>query len=230
MHLRSVLSPAAGCLLAAVAVAAFAAPAAATVVVIPTIEEMTLGADVVAHVVVGEQRVVEEKGRIITYTALEVKDGLKGAKGNERLEVFQVGGALDGKSSWIVGAHRFQKGEELFFFGVKHPSAVGQGGVPVVVPWGIGVGLFGVVDDLTGPKVVELIGDVAAVEIGTDGKPRPVAPQVRRYDSPAAFKEALRRILEAGIDGADLPQLPMKKKLMPTLSKPASPMKPVRGE
>lgn len=207
------------------------APAGATVVIIPTLEEMTLGADVVARVVVGEQRVVRDGGRLLTFTALEVKDGIKGAKAADRLEVFQVGGELDGKSSWIVGAHRFRKGEELFFFGVRHPSARAKDGAPMVVPWGIGVGLFSVVDDLTGPKVVELIGDVAAVEPGPDGKPRAVTPQARRYDSPAAFRETLRRILEAGVTGADLPQLPLKKKLVPSLARPApaQPLTPTKS-
>jgi hypothetical protein len=212
-------------LIGLVALAVGAPPASATVVVFPALDEMARGADVIARVRVGERRVVREEGRIMTYTAVVVTDALKGTKDGDRLEISQLGGELDGKSSWIVGAHRFTKDEDLILFAQRLPE-VGPG---VVVPWGIGVGLFRVEPELTGEKVVELFGDVALVEVGPDGRHHAVTPRARRFDSMPAFKEALARILR----GAELPTMPMKKKLGPGFeeqARPAVEAKPKRGE
>ena len=180
-------------------------PSDATVVVVPTLEEMAVASEVIAEVIVGDARVLQEApGRVVTYTTFNVVDGWKGTKSGDRLEVFQLGGNLDGKSSWIVGAHRFVKGERLVFFGMRSKTR------QAVIPYGIGFGLFAVSEDLTGKKVVEVVGDVVALARDKDGKPVSATPVQRRYDTLAAFKEMILRAerLET------LPTMPRREKLL----------------
>lgn len=186
--------------------------ARATVVVQSTLEQMTAGADVVARVVVTGQRVVQEAGRIVTYTTLDIRDGIKGARTGSTLEVMQVGGTIEGRSSWIVGAHHFVHGEDLVFFGVRHPR-----GTNLFVPWGVGVGLFAVREDIAGTEVVELIGDVALVERDVNGKPRTVVAEPRRFASYPAFRATLSGLLE----GRTLPEPALRTKLSPVRQRPA---------
>ncbi len=172
---------------------ALAGSARATVVVMPTLEEMAVAAEIIAHVKVGAPRTERDgKGRIITITPLEVIEGVKGAKAGDALEVFQVGGSLEGRSSWIAGAHHFVEGEELVFVGVRHTRGPGS-----VIPYGIGFGLFTVTRDDFGVRVVEAVGDVVAMERGKDGKMRQVTPTARSYDSLSAFLTLLRRAAAA---------------------------------
>jgi len=184
---------------------AVATPAEATVVRVPPLEQMARESDVIAEVVVGEQRVVREGNRTITYTQVIVRDGVVGAKAGQTLEVFQVGGDWEGKTSWIIGAHRFLKGEELVLFGVWHP----KGGL-VVAPYGIGHGLFRVVPDVSGAKAVEIIGDVVAVD--ASGQAQGGAPAARTFSSVEGLKAAVR----AALDGTPAAELPRKRKLAPT--------------
>lgn len=175
-----------------------ASPAGATVVVVPTLEEMAVAAEVIVHAKAGAPRVEKDaKGRVVTLTPLSVIEAVKGAKAGDTLEVFQLGGSMDGKGGWIVGAHRFVEGEELVFVGVRH-RAVGQGrGAGGVIPYGIGFGLFQVKRDDFGVSVVEVVGDVVALERSADGKTRESTPQVRRYDSLPGFLTLLRRAATA---------------------------------
>jgi hypothetical protein len=178
-----------------------ASPAHATVVVVPTLEEMTLRCDVVVHAVVREVESSEEpSGRLITLTTLEVLDGVSGAKAGDVLTVFQVGGAANGRVAWVAGAHHFVVGEELVFFGVQPPALKGR-----VVPYGIGFGLFRIVDGVDGRHVEEISGDVAQLVKTPDGNSHmaPVTP--RRFDALDGFKAQLRSVI-AGRP-ATLPQL-----------------------
>ncbi len=172
---------------------ALAGAAGATVVVMPSLEEMAVTAEVIAHVKVGAPRSERDgKGRIITLTPMAVIEGVKGAKAGDALEVFQVGGAVDGATAWIAGAHHFREGEELVFVGVRHSRGPGS-----VVPYGVGFGLFAVERDDFGIRVVETMGDVMAMEKGKDGRLRQVTPTARRYDSLPAFLTLLRRAAAA---------------------------------
>lgn len=172
---------------------ALAGSARATVVVMPSLEEMAVAAEVIAHVKAGAPRAeLDAKGRIITLTPLTVIEGVKGAKAGDELEVFQVGGSYQGNTAWIAGAHRFVLGEELVFVGVRHKRGPGS-----VIPYGIGFGLFSVTRDDFGVRVVEAVGDVVAMEKGADGKLRQVTPTARSYDSLPAFLELLRRAATA---------------------------------
>lgn len=214
--------------LLASAAAFWAARADATVVVVPSLEEMAAQSQVIAHVKVGAPRVdLDAKGRVITLTPLQVVEGVKGAKAGDALEVFQVGGMKDGKGTWIAGAHRFEEGQELVFLGMKH-----QRGPTSVIPFGIGFGLFGVQRDDFGVKVVEVVGDVVTLERGPDGKPRQGHPQVRSYDSLPGFLALLRRasaaeeaprLMQVEKRPARAPKVPAPKAVAPAPTAPAAP-------
>lgn len=200
---------------------AVAASARATVVVVPPLEEMAVASDVIAEVVVGDARVVKAGGRVVTFTTLEVKDGWKGVKTGDTVELFQLGGDLDGKSSWIVGAQRFKKGDRHVFFGMHFRR--GEGGpTPMVIPYGIGFGVFKIDEQLTGDKVTEVVGDVVTLEKNAAGDAQTSnAPATRRYDTLASFKGFVLRALE----GKELPKMNMNKlKLLPR--QPAAPQAP----
>lgn len=221
-------SPLALTSLAPMALAALlaAGSARATVVVVPSLEEMAAQAEVIAQVKVGAPRVeLDAKGRVITLTPIAVVEGVKGAKAGDALEIFQVGGLKDGKGSWIAGAHRFEQGQELVFIGMRHARAPGS-----VIPYGIGYGLFEVRRDDFGVKVVEVVGDVVTLERSADGKTRQGHPQARSYDSLPAFLELLRRV-SALEEAPRLMQVERKpprapKALAPKPAAPATPAAP----
>ena len=194
-------------LLSAAVVSAFvavSAPAAATVVVVPTMEEMTHRSDVVVHCVVREVTVEEDRpGRLVTLTSLEVLDGIAGAKAGDLLTLFQVGGEKDGRVAWISGAHHFVVGEELVVFAVQPPALNGR-----IVPYGIGFSLFAVKDGVDGKHVEEIGGDVVQLQRTPDGGSKMSAVEPRRFDTLDAFKAMLR-----GIRAGTNPTVPVKKVL-----------------
>lgn len=171
-----------------------AAPAAATVVVVPTLEEMTWRSDVIVHAVVVDQQVLEQKkGRIITRTILEVSDAIAGSFEKDLVIVEQLGGSLGGRQSWISGAHRFKVGDEVLLFGQRIDNIVGDS---IVVPYGIGFGIFDVLEDVDGKHAVERGGDVAQLvkDAQGNGAMKPVTP--RHFRSLDDFKAQLRGILD----------------------------------
>jgi hypothetical protein len=194
-------------LLSAVVVAALvavSAPAHATVVVVPTMEEMTHRSDVVVHCVVREVVVEEDRpGRIVTLTSLEVLDGIAGAKTGDVLTLFQVGGEKDGRVAWISGAHHFVVGEELVVFAVQPPALNGR-----IVPYGIGFSVFAVKDGVDGKHIEEIGGDVVQLQRTADGASKMSAVEPRRFETLEGFKAMLR-----GIRAGTNPTLPLKKVL-----------------
>ncbi|MDP2341680.1 MAG: hypothetical protein Q8O67_12045 [Deltaproteobacteria bacterium] len=185
--MRSALVVLAACVLTSGALGAL--PASATVVLVPTLEEMTHRSDVIVHAVVRDQQVFEKrKGKIVTRTILEVVDGLSGAKAGELVTVEQIGGSLDGRQMWIAGAHRFKVGDEVVFFGSKIND--------YFVAYGIGFGIFDVKDDVDGKHAVERGGDVVQLVRNAEGRTesKPVTP--RHFSSLDAFKADLRAILD----------------------------------
>ena len=188
-----------------------ALPAVATVVVLPTLEEMTHRSDVVVHAVVVDQQVFEKrKGKIVTRTILEVVDGISGAKQGDLVTVEQIGGALGERRMWIAGAHRFKLADEVVFFGVKIDD--------YVVAYGIGFGIFDVKDDVDGKHAVERGGDVVQLVRDAEGRTSSKAVTPRHFSSLETFKADLRAILE----GRNALPSPEKKILAPQL-RPAGP-------
>ncbi len=174
----------------------FAPAVNATVVVATSLEEMTHRSDVVIQAKVISQKVVEDRpGKIVTLTSLQVIDGISGAKAGDVVTVYQIGGRLGDQQAWIAGAHRFEQGQEIIFFGArmgKRPE--------LLVPWAIGYGIFAILDDVDGRHVHEITGDVSALERNDKGAARMVSVSPRRYESLDAFKAQLRAIL----DGEDV--------------------------
>ncbi len=190
----------------------------ATVVVMPTMEEMTLRSDVVVQGVVREVWAIkDEKGRVITNTAIEVIEGLKGNKAGDVVTIQQLGGSFDGQESWIAGNHRFKQHEEVVLFAVYLGADRS-----ILVPYGIGFSVFDVLEDVDGKHAVEVGGgDVTQMVRLPSGQTemRPVTP--RRYASVEAFKTELRAILD-GREPAFLPQ----KKALRQLKAPAAALAP----
>ncbi len=188
----------------------------ATVVVVPSLEELTHRSDVIVHAVVRDVVTMkDERGRLITETSLEVIDGVRGGKAGDVVPVHQVGGALGDQRAWIAGNHRFHVGEEVVFFGVHLPKDP-----RVVVPYGIGFGIFAVTDDVDGRHAVEIGGDDVVQIVKSDKgdkKMLPVTP--RHFDNLEAFKADLRSILA----GANAPPVQHKRLLRPALRAPATP-------
>lgn len=206
--------------LAAVVVAVAAVPALATVVQVPTLAEMTWRSDVIVHAWVVDQQVLEQKkGRIVTRTVLEVEDGLAGANDKDLVVVEQLGGELGAHRAWIAGAHKFKVGDEVVFFGVRIDNVVGE---PVVVPYGIGFGIFDVLEDVDGKHAVERGGDVANLVRTPDGKSHMEAVKPRHYRSVDDLKREVRAILDGrDVEQPALLQLAPPKKLPP----PPSPLR-----
>jgi hypothetical protein len=215
MRLPSAVSGPAFALAVALAVpCSFWSPSAqATVVVVPGLEELTHRSEVVVQAVVRDVVTFkDDKGRLITETSLEVIDGIRGAKAGDVVPVQQLGGSLDGQEAWIAGNHRFKVGEEVVFFGVRL-----KGDRRVVIPYGVGFGIFAVRDDVDGRHAVEIgSGDVSQLVRTPDGGSRmePVTP--RHFDNLDAFKSQLRSILA----GRNAPALPQKRMLRPPLKAP----------
>lgn len=140
----------------------------ATVVVLHSLEEMSRRSDVVMHARVGDVRVMEREGRVATVVDLEVLDGWKGIKAGEVVQLFQLGGVLGQRREHIVGQHQWQVGEEVVLFAMRYQDGL--------ISYGVGVGKR-LVDRSSGsPTVVEVFGDVAAMERDDTGNSRIVHP------------------------------------------------------
>jgi len=143
-------------------------PADATVVVLHSLEEMSRRSDVVMHARVGDVQVMEREGRVATVVDLEVLDGWKGIRTGEVVQLFQLGGVLGQRRELIVGQHQWQVGEEIVLFAMRYQDGL--------ISYGVGVGKR-VIDRSSGsPTVVEVFGDVAAMERDQNGGSRIVHP------------------------------------------------------
>ena len=182
----------------------YASSAQSTVVVMHSLEEMTRRSEIVVEARVADQRVVEEDGRIITLTDIEVIDGLKGAKPGDIMTIYQVGGTLNGTRMWIEGAHRYEIGEQMVLFGVRHGERV--------VSYGVGLGKFRIVYDGGFQTVVEDLNGVVVMKPGTQGNAEFQAPAPRNFPSLAKFKTEVRQWVSVA---GHLQRMPAKTILQP---------------
>lgn len=167
--------------------------ASATVVVLHDIDEMTTRADVVIHARVGDVSVTrDDKGRIATLIEVEVLDAMKGAKTGDVLTIWQLGGTYEGETMMITGQNKWDKGEEVVFFAMKH--------APFIVSYGVGVGKYHVERDADGIDVVAEFGDVVAVQAGPGGAPSMAAPTAAPAKSLKVFKDELRHHVQNPVD------------------------------
>ena len=134
---------------------------ATTVINVP-LEQMAKESTVILHGRVEAQQVVQESGtdRILTLTAVEVLNEIKGIKKNEIITIYQVGGTLDGRTLHVSGALKFRKGEEFILFGARFRD--------MIVSYGMGLGKYMVMDHSGDRFVLPEFGDVHRVE--PDGK------------------------------------------------------------
>lgn len=186
--------------------------ARATVVIQPSLEQMTEKSDVIVHAVVEDQTVtLGEGGRILTLSRLRIKDGLKGAvKANDTVTLYQVGGTLEGRTMAIPGVNAFTVGEEVILFGdvflaqdtveflrterkevvpaaTLHPSA------GWLVTFGIGLGKYAVTRDGKVPMAVEQVGDVATA-VPAPGGMKVGGQPVRTQQPLSVFVAEVRRL------------------------------------
>jgi hypothetical protein len=178
--------------LAALVAAALAASAArATQVYYVPLEAMAKESDVIVHARVIEQQVVWDHaiGRILTLTSLDVLDPLKGAKRGEKLTIYQVGGTLDGVTTYVPGALKFAAGEEMVFFAMRMKDST-------IVSYGMGLGKYGVYTKEGVTYAGPAYGDVAWVQRGTKGW-EPAAAPAYTEEPLDKFKARVRAALGA---------------------------------
>lgn len=103
--------------------AALAGTARGATVLRLTFEELTTRADAVVHgrVVGSTPRLDAGKGRISTFTEVEVTEAVKGAPG-KKVMVRQPGGEVGGIGQSVAGAARFAPGEEVVLFLQRAPD------------------------------------------------------------------------------------------------------------
>ncbi len=128
----------------------------ALLVKLTDLHTMAKRSDVVIQGYIGDQRVVtDDLGRHVTFTDVEVIDGLHGAKTGEVITIFQVGGEKDGIVMPLLGGQRYEVGREIFFFGLKIDKAF--------VSYGAGQGKLDIVREGKEDMVIEDLGDVESV-------------------------------------------------------------------
>lgn len=185
----------------------FGESAFSTLVFIEDLPSMTKKSQVIIHAgVVHQESQIDEDGRIITLTTLEVIEAIKGASTGEYLTVYQVGGEYEGRVLNVSGAHRYQLGEELFLFGLRMEDKL--------VSYGLGLGKFKVLGGKDGEKVVEDLHDLVSAKSGPKGKILIEDPIPRTFPSVEIFKSSIRNIIVPKIRDFRFPEKPMKQSFL----------------
>jgi hypothetical protein len=199
--------------LAAISCVTLAPAAAATVVIWPELPELAEKADVIVDATVTKVESVSDGGRMWTRTTLSVLDPVKGAKGGDTLVVHQLGGRVGDRQMWISGARKFEVGERFVLFGMRWS----KGGDNGIIPYGVGMGVFDIVEDQSARLVVrEYIGDVIAYRTTADGTREPAQPKARTWADADSFKSELRGLLATG-RAPTLPKLQRMQRATPAL-------------
>jgi hypothetical protein len=165
----------------------FASVSEATIAVIHDIQTMTKKSHLVIEAKVVSQKVIEDtKGRIITLTTLQVKDGMKGAQAGQELTLYQVGGELNGRVMRLQGASVYRPGERVMLFAQPYHDKI--------VSYGLGLGKFKINSPKSEFQVTE---DIQGLEIMTQEAGRKVitGPSPRKYTTLKAFKDEIRKAL-----------------------------------
>ena len=107
-------------LVAALALVVSASALASTVLAL-SVEEMTRRSDVVVRAQVVSQSSRREKGRLYTFTTLEVRETWKG-RPEETIVVRQLGGVEGELATYVAGDARLEPGEEVVVFLRRNPA------------------------------------------------------------------------------------------------------------
>ena len=165
------------CAMAIVGIAAWAAPARATVMLSLTTEQLTDQASIVVRGRVVSQQVASDAGRLWTDTTLRVDAALKGTvPASKTVVVRQPGGETAAGGMIVAGAARFQRGEEVLVFlrpvGTVHMAV------------GMCQGKYRVYRDAGGVRARRELGGVAFAVL--DGQGRASLKRVPSPDVPLA--------------------------------------------
>lgn len=214
---RSLRLLALAALVSAAGAVAIPRDAGATVVIQPSLEDMTRKSGIIVRATVEEQTVTlgEEGKRILTLTRFKVTESLKGtAKAGDTVTLYQVGGTYGGKVARIIGMSEFTAGEEVVLFGstflatdtVRYLQDNRKAEVPAatlnptggwMVQFGIGLGKFQVTPGAHGPMASEQLGDVATVT--RVGDRSVIGSPVTRVQQPLpVFLSEVRRMVAEG--------------------------------
>jgi len=177
------------------AVALVATAAQATMVVAVPQQRMTREAEVIVHARVGDQRVTwdEKRVRVLTITTIEVIEAVKGARKGDVLEIYQVGGTLDGVTFKIAGALEFKPGQEMILFAMRYEQRL--------VSYGMGLGKYRVEGPAGAQTVVPEYGNVAFVKPAADGQLIHDEVPDTSPRALAAFLAELRQTLRSEVKG-----------------------------
>jgi hypothetical protein len=167
----------------------FALSSQALIVKLSDLHTMARRSDIVIHGYVGEQTVIiDEKGRPITLTDVEVIDKLYGdVKPQEVIRIYQVGGKAEGIAAPIVGGQRYEVGQEVMFFGLRLDNTF--------VSFGAGQGKFDIHREANQEAVVEDLGTVGVVS--NNGRHMVVnPPSPLSFSDAEIFKDEVRLMLK----------------------------------
>lgn len=160
----------------------FSLSSVALIVKLADLHTMAKKSDLVIHGYVGEKvSKLDELGRIITLTDIEVVDGLHGAKTGEVITFYQVGGQYNGTVMPIIGGQNFRVGSQVILFGLKMRDQY--------VSFGAGLGKLDIAHDHD--EVVEDLGTVGAMENNTVVQPTPL-----RFPDPTMVKDEIKLMLQ----------------------------------
>lgn len=160
----------------------------AHIVKLSDMQTMAKQSDVVIHGHVGEKKVtMDDLGRLVTLTDVEVLDGLHGAKTGEIITIYQVGGQKDGLVMPLLGGQLYHEGQELFFFGLKMGDAF--------VSYGAGQGKFDIVHDRGEELVREDLGNVSVIKNFSSLQPENPSPLT--FESKSILKDEIKEMLKA---------------------------------
>ena len=161
----------------------------AVIVKLSDLQTMAQKSDIVFHGYVGEQRVSYDKmGRIVTYTDLEVIDGLYGSKPGQVITVYQVGGEHNGVVMPLLGGHVYRLGQEVILFGLILKNSY--------VSFGAGQGKLDISPGLGEEEVKEDLGDVSTLGPSVGGSLGIAAPEPLTYSSTTLLKDEIRLMLK----------------------------------
>ena len=161
----------------------------ATIVKLSDLQTMAQKSNVVFHGYVGEQRVSYDKmGRLITYTDIEVIDGLYGSKPGQVVTMYQVGGELNGVVMPLLGGHAYRIGQELILFGLALKDTF--------VSFGPGQGKLDISSDEGSDQVREDLGNVSVLGPDISGALTIVEPQPLSFSSTELLKDEIRLMLK----------------------------------
>jgi hypothetical protein len=142
-----------------VAVGLLCSPASAATVLRLDMQSLVANSDDIVYGTVENVESRLEKGRVYTYTRIEIDESLKGDAG-DTITIRQLGGETEELATWVAGMPRFVEGEQVITFAEQ------TGDQRYHVVTGMMQGKFKVVvgPDGASRHVVPYLGDISLVD------------------------------------------------------------------